>query len=178
MRKCLKIHKRSVLPVGPAEYVNAGLLNEIRPFDLHAPGCRRKSKIIIVNFKSQPPSAPADWMWRRPQYYHKDVCTGGIWAYLCHPTPRCRMAQLLCQLLSFVSTHFTLVAAPVFSIPVWRLCRRIKHREGVCHLGSSDWERLSCPSLPQQARQSHTGRPTLRQGQRKQANKTTIDNNL
>lgn len=128
-----------------------------------------------------PPSAPTDWMWQRHQYYHKDMCMREIWAYSCHPTPRrvrCRMAQLLCQLLSFVSTHLTLVAAPVFPIPLWRLCGRIEDREGVCHLGSSDWERLSCPSLPQQGRQSHTGRPTLRQGQRKQANKTTIDNNL
>lgn len=46
--------------------------------------------------------------------------------------------------------------------------------EGVCHLGSSDCERLSCPSLPQQGRQSRAGWPMLRQGQRKQANKTTL----
>lgn len=87
------------------------------------------------------------------------MCMREIWAYLCHPTPRCVhccMAQLLCQLLSFVSAHLTLVAAPVFPIPLWRLCRRIEDGEGVCHLGSSDWEKLSCPSLPQQARQSHT----------------------
>lgn len=36
--------------------------------------------------------------------------------YLCRPTPpraHRHMAQLLCQLLSFVSAHFTLLAAPV-----------------------------------------------------------------
>lgn len=110
-----------------------------------------------------PPPAAAEETWQHRRHNHKDA--GGEYEYICViPHLRvcvcvcCRMARLLCQLLSFVSTHFTLVAAPVFPIPVWRLCGRIKHSEGVCHLGSSDWERLSCPSLPQQARQSHTHR--------------------
>ena len=105
-----------------------------------------------------------------------------IWACWCRPTPRrvrCRMAQLLCQLLSFVSTHLTLVAAPVSPIPLWRAgwedrgWRRCVSpgvlwlREAVMPITAP-----ACPPI------THTDRPTLRQGHWKQANKTTIDNNL